>query len=461
MAESSMGMSQADIGALKEALCAQQHLLQKLYNELDVEREASATAASETLSMIFRLQGEKAAVKLEAEQYKRLAEEKMCHAEESLTIFEDLIYQKEMEIAALDYQVQAYRYKLLSMGCSDPGVGEIKFPENLLQRNENLAGEMSVQNISRRSSAPTIPLKYSYQKKSVIERERSISPETDFVEKKAEEQTGQEINGQTLDLEKKPENSAVGDINSYWEQIRNLDERVKEIAGVNYANSENGSRSSSICSQVSIGMAYDATKEVIRSELDQAKHAHYVKETNSDSACSSSIHDVFEVPQIHENHRGCGCQTKEWCEEVLEGDKRIEKPDIVTQEASKSCVKDETDWVKKMLLSLHRDDCIGRPSDGVAVDCRLAVVGHTIGVSQSQAQIQQLNSTSEIIELESEAIRHETINRKEEEMKLLNEIREQLNSIQSEIRSWKTKKSSPTDELHLVNLKEAMLHFWL
>ncbi|CAK9171612.1 unnamed protein product [Ilex paraguariensis] len=309
MAESVMGMSQADMGALKEALCAQRHLLQKLYNELDVEREASATAASEALSTILRLQGEKVVVKLEVEQYKRLAEEKMCHAEESLAIFEDLNYQKEMKIVALDYQVQAYRYKLLSMDCSDLGVDEINFPENLLQRNENLVKEISVQNISR--------------------RKRSISPKTDFDENKAEEQTGQEIKGQTLELEKKPENSVVGQIILYWEHIRNLDERVKEIAGVNYASSKNGSRSSSICSQVSIGMAYDATKEFIRRELDQAKHAHCVMETNANSASSSSIHDVFEVPQIHENHRGHVRQTKERCEEVLEGDERIEKLDIV------------------------------------------------------------------------------------------------------------------------------------
>ncbi|CAK9172863.1 unnamed protein product [Ilex paraguariensis] len=297
MAESVMGMSQADMGALKEALCAQRHLLQKLYNELDVEREASATAASEALSTILRLQGEKVVVKLEVEQYKRLAEEKMCHAEESLAIFEDLNYQKEMKIVALDYQVQAYRYKLLSMDCR-----EVMCPQFLLN---------------------------TQIKRSVIEKERSISPKTDFDENKAEEQTGQEIKGQTLELEKKPENSVVGQIILYWEHIRNLDERVKEIAGVNYASSKNGSRSSSICSQVSIGMAYDATKEFIRRELDQAKHAHCVMETNANSASSSSIHDVFEVPQIHENHRGHVRQTKERCEEVLEGDERIEKLDIV------------------------------------------------------------------------------------------------------------------------------------
>ncbi|GFQ06690.1 hypothetical protein PHJA_002813000 [Phtheirospermum japonicum] len=121
--------SEPDIAALKATLAAQQNLLQKLYNDLDAEREASASAASEALSVILRLQGEKAAVKMEAEQYKRLSEQKMSHVEESLAIIENIIYQKEMEISALDCQVQAYRYKLLSMGCLD-------FGDNPLQGNE-------------------------------------------------------------------------------------------------------------------------------------------------------------------------------------------------------------------------------------------------------------------------------------------------------------------------------------
>ncbi|CAN7114826.1 unnamed protein product [Brassica rapa subsp. narinosa] len=50
--------------------------------------------------MILRLQEEKAALEMEASQYNRMAEEKMCHAETSLTLFEDLIYRKEMEMAS-------------------------------------------------------------------------------------------------------------------------------------------------------------------------------------------------------------------------------------------------------------------------------------------------------------------------------------------------------------------------
>lgn len=407
-------MSETNLTALREALCAQQKLLQKLYNELDVERESSATAASEALSMILRLQGEKAAVKMEAEQYKRLAEEKMCHAEESLAIFEDLMYQKEMEVAALDYQVQSYRYKLLSMGGIDPGVGEIKFPENLLQRNENLVGDTSVHSIGRRNSAPTIQLKFLNFKKGLIERERSVSPEI------VEELTREELNQQCVDF-------AVDDINTYWEQIRKLDEQVKVIAGEHYTNLR-GKSTSSLFSQ-------DTTKGTIMNELDQIKDLEdsLENEINMDSVGTSSVQDVFEVPQTPENLKSCVKQIK--------------------HEEKMDSAKYETEWVKKKLMSsTHREDKLCRPSNSVIVDCHLA-----------RGKVSQVNRISEIVEVEGEVVREDPTDKGEEELRLLNEIQQQLKSIQFEIKSLKTKESSPPpqDDTDMVSLMEAMLHFWL
>ncbi|KAI4335524.1 hypothetical protein L6164_014162 [Bauhinia variegata] len=126
-------MDESDITAMKETLRTQQQLLQKLYAELDEEREASATATSVALDMILRLQGEKAALKMEASHYKRMAEEKIEHAEKTLVVFEDLMHQKEMEIASLEFQVQAYKYKLLSME-RDLTVSEFDFLEDLLEQ---------------------------------------------------------------------------------------------------------------------------------------------------------------------------------------------------------------------------------------------------------------------------------------------------------------------------------------
>ncbi|XLT55601.1 hypothetical protein HN873_048205 [Arachis hypogaea] len=124
-------MAEADITAMKETHRAQQTPLQQLHAELDQEKEASATAASEAMDMILRLQGKKAAVKMEASHYKRMAEEKIGHAEETLEVFEELIYQKEMEITALEVQVLAYKQKLLALGV-DINISELEFPHDLL-----------------------------------------------------------------------------------------------------------------------------------------------------------------------------------------------------------------------------------------------------------------------------------------------------------------------------------------
>ncbi|XP_059635971.1 myosin-binding protein 7-like isoform X2 [Cornus florida] len=414
--------------------------------------------------MILRLQGEKAAVKMEASQYKRMTEEKMYHAEESLSIFEDLIYQKELEIASLDFQVQAYRYKLLSLGVNDNAVDETKFPENLLQRNEGLLGDMGVQSIGRRNSMPPIPFKYSYNKKGIIERERSASP--DMVPKVVEENMNQDPYSQSSDMEKKPEISAVGDICSYWEQIRKLDERVREIAdyrGVKAANLKGGSRSSLLLSQVSTDMLVDSKKGASSTKRSgEIKHPENLlgNEATTDSSCSYSVYDVFEVPQTYDSE-GYGWHTKEQSLSKLERSERLGKPDTAPQEAVKPYVNVETDWVKKVQFCSHHENKICRSSDGGAVDCHFALVRPTISVAETQAKFQPLNMMSEIIEVERPAVRGDANSRGEEELKLLKEIQDQLNSIQSDIRSWKTKKSPPANDLTLVSLTEAMLHFWL
>ncbi|KAK6151547.1 hypothetical protein DH2020_014182 [Rehmannia glutinosa] len=444
MADYGTVISENDISALKDTLCAQQNLLQKLYNELDAEREASASAASEALSVILRLQGEKAAVKMEAEQYKRLSEEKMCHAEESLAIIEDIIYQKEMEIAALDCQVEAYRYKLLSMGCVDFGIGETKFRDYPLQRNENLAGETSFQGIGRRNSGP---LSFKY-KNMIDERDGSCIQEMDFIFKFVEgKRTGQEMYDQASDSDKKTDNS----VDSYWEQIRKLDVRVKEIAGADYTNSRSETRSSSLSSRRSSGNLCDLSNSAnlrveTRSPSPQINpnHSNKVAAVNEnieikgsanmskngvavDYPCSPSIHDVFEVPQTDRNFSSCESLAKDENETA-----RLVRKDVVHPEAveEKLYARNEPDWLKKVLKLTHHEKQLCGPSGIASIDCHLAVVEPTTRISESRPGLYQLNRTSEIVEVERPA----ECTSREEELKLLNEIKEQINSLHEEIR---------------------------
>ncbi|KAH0970107.1 hypothetical protein GBA52_022263 [Prunus armeniaca] len=433
MAEGSMpGMPETDITALTEALYAQQQLLQKLYSELDQEREASSTAADEALSMILRLQGEKSAMKMEASQYKRLAEEKICHAEEALAIFEDLIYQKEMEIASLEFQLQAYRYKLLSMGCStELGAGENVYPENLL-----------------------------FQRSDLGNAETGVK----CVKKKPEKKVDQEVNFQSLDVEKKSINYAGGNMNTIWEQIKKLDARVKEISDCKDYGREKSlllkgpSRTCSLPSvpKVSVNTSRNPTSEEIIASLDKLKQSEILQEREAivSPSCSSSVHDVFEVPQSYENAKACEGEKKELSKLTVEVENRLGKPDLVLDETSEIYAKDETDRVRKILHCKKQENKIFKPRDGISTaDSNLRE--RLAGVTESQqAKFQQLWRRIEQLEGERNSIRQEISHAGEEELKLFQEIHEHLNLIQSEMRSWKPKKPPPQDDEPLHSVME-------
>ncbi|KAJ6330769.1 hypothetical protein OIU76_009378 [Salix suchowensis] len=442
---SSSPAPETNITALKEALYAQQHLLQNLYTELDEEREASASAASEALSMILRLQGEKASLKLEASQYKRMEEAKMCHAEEALAVVEDLIYQRELEIASLEYQVQAYRYRLLSMGCNDLGVYENSFPENLLvQRNDPLSGNGGAQgNLRRFNSSPQVYATDANYSKSSHERKRSLVP----VEKiDVEEIAIREFN----DSEKK---------HSFWEQIKRLDERVKEVSdSKDYGRNKStiwkgGTWSPSLFSEMGIGASGDATRKT------NATHSDKVKQ-HQDS--QESVQDIFEVPQTSESCKVPESSVKEHHKLTLEGENRLQKPCMASENILEPSNKDERDLIKTIMLSTIHEKKLPKAREGTNVLRNLPPMSRpSFSSSNSQAEFQQLSQRVERLERARNNTRQEIISEGEEEVDLLKEIREQLNSIQSEIRSLTTKKPHVPDEPPLELLQEAMLCFWL
>ncbi|KAL8193290.1 hypothetical protein R6Q57_026871 [Mikania cordata] len=116
-------VARVDIGneciALREMVKSQQETIQDLSMELDEERNAASSAANETMSMILRLQNEKAEVQMEARQFKRFSEEKMAHDQEEIMALEDLLYQREQTIEALTCEVHAYKHRMLSFGLTE------------------------------------------------------------------------------------------------------------------------------------------------------------------------------------------------------------------------------------------------------------------------------------------------------------------------------------------------------
>ncbi|KAG2328984.1 hypothetical protein Bca52824_000164 [Brassica carinata] len=108
-----------ECAALLQDLSSQRQTVKDLHLELEEERKAAASAANETMSMILRLQREKAEIQMEARQFKAFAEERMTHDQEKLLVLEELLYEKEQAIEALTYEVEAYKDRLLSYGVSE------------------------------------------------------------------------------------------------------------------------------------------------------------------------------------------------------------------------------------------------------------------------------------------------------------------------------------------------------
>ncbi|XP_051186794.1 myosin-binding protein 7 [Lolium perenne] len=107
--------------ALREALARQQVALGELQAELDAERGAAAGAASEAMTMILRLQREKAEAMMEARQFRRYAEEKMSHDAAELAALEEAMAKRDASIPMRAVQSQS-RLATSSIPSSSPRV---------------------------------------------------------------------------------------------------------------------------------------------------------------------------------------------------------------------------------------------------------------------------------------------------------------------------------------------------
>ncbi|KAK8669194.1 hypothetical protein V6N13_106630 [Hibiscus sabdariffa] len=473
----SLPIQDTDVALLKETLRSQQQLLQKLYSELEVERESSATAANESLSMILRLQSEKASMEMEAIQYKRLAEEKIGHAAESLAILEQLVYQKEMEISSLEFQVQAYRYKLLTLGCDDLNDLEKQFTSNrLAERNDAFNGEKGIKSTIRRlNSLPAgLPIDFS-SKKSSNGGENNPAPVQGSCWSTDAGNSGTVVPAPGLVSRRSSVNSAAGEFNSYLEQIRLLDEKVKLIADCK----EVGVKKSSNDKVESVSLNSSSFNECPKIKSHDGSTEFPI--SSSATISSGVVHDIFEVPGIHEvpqtSAKGRTCLDVEKCNGklVLGSDDRLIKPDLTPEDKLGLPVKDEVDWIKMnnfpsakpegklTCLLKYGTECI-KANRLMSTDAGIksALCDLAASVTDYQSELKQLRQSVEKLESGRNNTRHEIAERREEELNLLKDLREQLNSIQAELRSLKPKKpSSPTDEVSLVPLTEAMMYFWL
>ncbi|XP_006659454.1 uncharacterized protein LOC102722322 [Oryza brachyantha] len=150
-------MAETEDTQLQKAIFAQYIMMKKLFMELEEEREASATAASAALSMIRKLQKEKEQQRMEAWQYKRIAEEKISHSDKVLEILQEVLQQKELETSYLRNQLLVYKHKLLGVGIDDCDIADETITNNI-PLFESKTMENLCHNIKRNFSLPILQL---------------------------------------------------------------------------------------------------------------------------------------------------------------------------------------------------------------------------------------------------------------------------------------------------------------
>jgi hypothetical protein len=102
----------AKVQELLRTLRTERETMAALYSELEQERNSSATAASEALAMISRLQEEKAAIQMESWQFQRMVMEKAMYDQEAIEVLKEILAKQEEERLDLEEEVRLYKERL-------------------------------------------------------------------------------------------------------------------------------------------------------------------------------------------------------------------------------------------------------------------------------------------------------------------------------------------------------------
>lgn len=241
-----------ECAALRETVSSQQQSIQELYEELEEERNAASSAANEAMSMILRLQREKAEIQMEARQFKRFVEEKMAHDQQELLALEDLLYRREQSIQALTCEVQAYRHRMMSFGLTEAEAdGQRASLSGSQSMTENMDGQLEfpIQDYP--------PLKCNMN-----------GSQTPFDDNEG------------IDIEK----YAFGESPRAREQSKNLENRIYQMEATSCSNHLDGefSGSKNILEKVVVGQSPRQSRHTKKLSTDSSTSFMGFKETGSD-----------------------------------------------------------------------------------------------------------------------------------------------------------------------------------
>ncbi|OMO63467.1 hypothetical protein COLO4_32417 [Corchorus olitorius] len=101
-----------DVMALRKLVKIERERTKAACQELEKERVAAASAANEAMAMILRLQSEKSSIEIDANQYKRMAEQKQEYDQQVIESLQWIVMKHESERSLLESQLQMYKQKL-------------------------------------------------------------------------------------------------------------------------------------------------------------------------------------------------------------------------------------------------------------------------------------------------------------------------------------------------------------
>ncbi|KAL6269870.1 hypothetical protein ACE6H2_026781 [Prunus campanulata] len=101
-----------DVLSLRKSVKIERRKTNEARAELEKERMAAASAAEETMAMILRLQNEKSCIEIQANQYRRMAEQKQQYDEEVIQSLQWIIMKHESERSLLQEQLTLRNQKL-------------------------------------------------------------------------------------------------------------------------------------------------------------------------------------------------------------------------------------------------------------------------------------------------------------------------------------------------------------
>ncbi|GLJ47437.1 hypothetical protein SUGI_1001160 [Cryptomeria japonica] len=277
---------------LSEALRIQHYALRDVYSELEAERSASATSIDDALLMISRLQDEKARLAMEAAQFKREAQEKISHAQTTLSFYENVLFRKDEEIKALQCEIEAFRHRFLSYGIHDDigfrlsdKDGYVDMPENSLAEKNSIGNRDGIGGFLARSFTTDCEscseLKPEDSASKEIERARRMGF-SEAVKNNHCDQGGEDERKQVNMIERvrhSPEDPFSGNVYLLWERIEGLQKKLHMLSEKKIVNPN--------------------LKDEWRSTCDKLQHALASYTTSLRQGLKS--HWRGSVPEVHES----------------------------------------------------------------------------------------------------------------------------------------------------------------